>query len=340
MKAAVLYRVREPMVIEDADLDEPRQGEVRVRIVASGVCHSCLHAADGSWSWSDVPSVLGDEGAGVVEAVGPAVTSLVVGDHVILSWSPTCGRCRYCVTGRPQLCERRPPGGYMYDGTTRIHVRGQDIKHFACSTYASEMVCAVTTGAGAVINTARVKAGASLAIFGTGGIGLNAIQGGRLCGAYPLIAVDVADNKLEFARALGATHTVNGSRDNVVESIRRLTDERGAEFTVVAVGSIPAMQQAWDALAPGGTCVVIGAPASTERMTVDPLNLYRDEKHLTGSRYGSARVFDDFARFVDLYLAGKLELDQLVTKQYSLEDVNEAHRALAAGENMRGLIMF
>jgi S-(hydroxymethyl)glutathione dehydrogenase / alcohol dehydrogenase len=362
MKAAVLYRVREPMVIEDADLDEPRQGEVRVRIVASGVCHSCLHAADGSWSWSDVPSVLGDEGAGVVEAVGPAVTSLVVGDHVILSWSPTCGRCRYCVTGRPQLCERRPPGGYMYDGTTRIHVRGQDIKHFACSTYASEMVvpensavkiradmpldkaaligCAVTTGAGAVINTARVKAGASLAIFGTGGIGLNAIQGGRLCGAYPLIAVDVADNKLEFARALGATHTVNGSRDNVVESIRRLTDERGAEFTVVAVGSIPAMQQAWDALAPGGTCVVIGAPASTERMTVDPLNLYRDEKHLTGSRYGSARVFDDFARFVDLYLAGKLELDQLVTKQYALEDVNEAHRALAAGENMRGLIMF
>lgn len=362
MKAAVLYEFREPMVVEDADLDEPRQGEVLVRLVASGVCHSCLHAADGSWDWAIVPSVLGDEGAGIVQAVGAGVTTLQPGDHVILSWSPTCGRCRYCVTGRPQLCERRPGAGYLYDGTTRIHVRGKDIKHFGPSTYASEMVvpensavkirddmpldkaaligCAVTTGAGAVINTARVRAGASLAIFGTGGIGLNAIQGGRLSGAYPLIAVDVADNKLEFARSLGATHTVNGARENVVEVIRACTDGRGAEYTVVAVGSVPAMQQAWDGLAPGGTCVVIGAPASGERMTVDPMNLYRDEKHLTGSRYGSARVFDDFGRFVDLYLGGKLELDALVTKQYGLADINEAHRALAAGENMRGLILF
>lgn len=362
MKAAVLYQVREAMAIEEADLDEPRQGEVLVKLVASGVCHSCLHAADGSWDWAVVPSVLGDEGAGVVQAVGPGVTTLKPRDHVIISWSPTCGRCRYCVTGRPELCERRPPSGYMYDGTTRIHVRGQDIKHFGPATYASEMVvpensavkirddmpldkaaligCAVTTGAGAVINTAKVRAGASLAVFGTGGIGLNAVQGGRLCGAYPLIAVDVADHKLEFARSLGATHTVNGARDSVVDAIKTLTDGRGAEYTVVAVGSIPAMQQAWDALAPGGTCVVIGAPASSDRMTVDPLNLYRDEKHLTGSRYGSARVFDDFARFVDMYLAGKLELDVLITKQYGLEDVNEAHRALAAGENMRGLIMF
>jgi S-(hydroxymethyl)glutathione dehydrogenase/alcohol dehydrogenase len=362
MKAAVIYAAREPMVVEGVELEDPRQGEVLVRLAASGVCHSCVHAADGSWDWAIFPSVLGDEGAGVVQSVGPGVNTLQAGDHVIISWSPTCGRCRYCVSGRPQLCERRPEFGYMEDGTSRMRVRGQEIKHFGPATYATEMVvpenaavkirddiplekaaligCSVTTGAGAVINTAKVPAGASLAVFGAGGIGLNAVQGGRLCGAYPLIAVDVADNKLEFAQRLDATHLVNGSREDPVEAIRALTSGRGAEFTIVAVGSIKAMQQAWDATAPGGTCVVIGAPSSSERMTVDPLNLYKDEKRLTGSRYGSSRVHDDFGRFVDLYMAGKLELDALITKQYPLEDVNEAHRALSAGENMRGLLVF
>jgi Zn-dependent alcohol dehydrogenase len=223
---------------------------------------------------------------------------------------------------------------------TRIHARGQDIKHFGPSTYASEMVlpdnsvvkirddmplekaaligCAVTTGVGSVINTARVPTGASLAIFGTGGIGLNAIQGGRLCGAFPLIAVDVADNKLEFARVMGATHTVNGARESVVDSIKELTYDRGAEYAIVAVGSTQAMQQAWDATAPGGTCVVIGPPASSERISIDPMALYRDEKRLTGSRYGSARVLDDFGRLIDLYLGGELQLDELITIRYGL----------------------
>lgn len=200
--------------------------------------------------------------------------------------------------------------------------------------------CAVTTGTGAVINTARVPAAASLAVFGAGGIGLNAIQGGRLCGAFPLIAVDVADNKLEFARILGATHTLNGSASDPVHAIRDLTGGRGAEYTVVAVGNTSAIQQAWDALAPGGTCVVIGAPPGGQTVTVDPVNLYRDEKRLTGSRYGSSRPLDDFGRLVDLYLGGRLELDALITREYSLDEINEAHRALAAGENMRGLIVF
>jgi S-(hydroxymethyl)glutathione dehydrogenase / alcohol dehydrogenase len=362
MRAAVLYTAREPVVVEEVELDEPRAGEVRVRLAASGVCHSCLHIMDGSMSWPDTPVVLGDEGAGIVEQVGAGVQHLAAGDHVILSWSPACGRCRYCVTGRPQLCERRPPRGLMQDGTTRRHARGRDITHMGPATYASHTVvsadcaikirddmpldkaaligCAVTTGTGAVINTARVPAGASLAVFGAGGIGLNAVQGGRLCGAFPLIAVDVADNKLDFARGLGATHTVNGSQTDPVQAIRDLTAGRGAEFTVVAVGNTSAIQQAWEALAPGGTCVVIGAPPPGDNVAVNPVNLYRDEKRLTGSRYGSSRPLDDFARFVDLYLAGKLELDALITRQYALEDVNEAHRALAAGENMRGLIVF
>ena len=362
MQAAVLYQASEPMVVEEVDLDEPHAGEVLVRLAASGVCHSCLHIMDGSMSWPDMPVVLGDEGAGVVERVGAGVSSVAPGDHVILSWSPACGRCRYCATGRPQLCERRPARGVMLDGTTRRRVRGQDVTHMGPATYATHTIvsgdsaikirddmpldkaaligCAVTTGTGAVINTARVPAGASLAIFGVGGIGLNAVQGGRLAGAFPLIAVDVADNKLEFARTLGATHTINGAHADPVQLIRDLTAGRGAEFTVVAVGNTAAIQQAWDALAPGGTCVVIGAPPPGETIAVNPAYLYRDEKRLTGSRYGSSRPLDDFARFVDLYLGGKLELDALITRQYALDEVNEAHRALAAGENMRGLIVF
>lgn len=362
IQAALLLRIGEPLEVDAIELDEPGPGEVLVRLAASGVCHSCLHIMDGSMSWPALPVVLGDEGAGTVEQVGPDVTSVAPGDHVILSWSPSCGRCRYCVTGRPQLCERRPARGVMADGTVRRRRGGVDIAHMGPATYATHSIvssdsavkirddmpldkaaligCAVTTGTGAVINTARVAAGASLAVFGAGGVGLNAVQGGRLCGAFPLIAVDIADNKLEFARGLGATHVVNSRHTDPVSAIRDLTQGRGAEFTVVAVGSTGAIQQAWDALAPGGTCVVIGAPPAGETVAVQPASLYRDEKRLTGSRYGSSRPLDDFARLVDLYLGGRLELDALITRQYELRDVNEAHRALAAGENLRGLLVF
>lgn len=362
IQAAVLMQARTPLIVGDLQLEAPRAGEVRVRLAASGVCHSCLHIMDGSMLWPELPVVLGDEGAGTVEEVGAGVTTLVPGDHVILSWSPACGRCRYCVTGRPQLCERRPARGLMADGTMRRRRNGDFVAHMGPATYATHTIvtaesavkirddmpldkaaligCAVTTGYGAVVNTARVPAGASLAVFGTGGIGLNAVQGGRLCGAYPLIAVDVADNKLEFARSLGATHSVNSSNSDAVTAIRDLTAGRGAEYTVVTVGHTGAIQQAWAALAPGGTCVVVGAPPPGEQIAVDAVNLYRDEKRLTGSRYGSSRPLDDFARLIDLYLAGKLELDRLITREYALQDINEAHRALAAGENMRGIIRF
>ena len=362
IQAALLLRIGEPLEVDAIELDEPGPGEVLVRLAASGVCHSCLHIMDGSMSWPALPVVLGDEGAGTVEQVGPDVTSVAPGDHVILSWSPSCGRCRYCVTGRPQLCERRPARGVMADGTVRRRRGAVDIAHMGPATYATHSIvssdsavkirddmpldkaaligCAVTTGTGAVINTARVPAGASLAVFGAGGVGVNAVQGGRLCGAFPLIAVDIADHKLEFARGLGATHVVNSRHTDPVSAIRHLTQGRGAEFTVVAVGSTGAIQQAWDALAPGGTCVVIGAPPAGETVAVQPATLYRDEKRLTGSRYGSSRPLDDFARLVDLYLGGRLELDALITRQYELRDVNEAHRALAAGENLRGLLVF
>jgi S-(hydroxymethyl)glutathione dehydrogenase/alcohol dehydrogenase len=238
MKAPVLRAPRAPIAVEDVELDEPGAGEVRVRMAASGVCHSCLYSWDGSNANPSVPMVLGDEGAGVVDSVGPGVERVRPGDHIIISWAPNCGQCHYCVIGRPVLCETRSFGGRMRDGTFRMHVDGTDVFHFGgVATYASYTVipdscavkipdempldraaligCSVMTGVGSVLNTARVEAGESLAVFGCGGVGLNAVQGGRIACAYPLIAVDVADNKLEFARQMGATHTINPEREDV-----------------------------------------------------------------------------------------------------------------------------
>ena len=362
MRAAVLFEQRKPLGIEDVELADPRDGEVLVKMVASGVCHSCLHAADGSWANPNLPMVLGDEGAGIVEKVGPGVKSLAVGDHVILSWAPTCGRCRYCVSGRPVLCERRPPGGRMYDGTTRMTLRGQAVYHYGgVATFGEKTVvpencaipirkdmpldvasligCSVTTGLCSVLNVAQVPAGVSMAVFGTGGIGLNAIQGGPISSAYPVIAVDVNDAKLEYARSFGATHLVNSAKEDPVEAIRRITGS-GVAFSFVAVGDAKVAAQAFESTEPGGTCVVIGLPATGSKIPIDSGLLVGPMRVLRGSAYGGARTFVDFPRLVDLYLTGKLKLDELVTRRYDISEANEAFRALAAGEVARGLIVF
>jgi Zn-dependent alcohol dehydrogenase len=363
MRASVLYEQGKPLGVEDLELESPRTGEVRVRMVASGVCHSCLHAADGSWTGVPVPIVLGDEGAGVVEEVGPGVEGLAPGDPVILSWAPTCGRCHYCVIGRPNLCERRQPGrGVLPDGTTRMSLRGRPVYHYGhVATYASATVvhescairidknmpldraaligCSVMTGVGAVINTAAVPPGASMAVFGVGGVGLNVVQGGALVAAHPLIAVDVKAAKLEHARALGASHAVDASREDAVAAIRRIT-RLGADYTFVAVGDTRAVSQAVEALAPGGTCVLIGVPETGATVPMDVRPLVTGERVIRGSSYGSARTREDLPRLVSLYLAGKLKIDQLITRRYGLDEANEAFRALAAGELARGLIVF
>jgi S-(hydroxymethyl)glutathione dehydrogenase/alcohol dehydrogenase len=292
MRASVLHEQGTPLGIEDLDLEPPRTGEVLVRMVASGVCHSCLHAADGSWKGVPVPIVLGDEGSGVVEEVGPGVEGLAPGDPVILSWAPTCGRCHYCVIGRPNLCERRQPGrGVLPDGTTRMSLRGQPVYHYGhVATYASATVvhescairidknmpldraaligCSVMTGVGAVINTAAVPPGASIAVFGVGGVGLNVVQGGALVAAHPVIAIDIKAAKLEHARALGASHGVDASREDAVAAIRRIT-RLGADYAFVAVGDTRAVSQAVEALAPGGTCVLIGVPETGATVPMD-----------------------------------------------------------------------
>ncbi len=363
MKASVLFEQGAPLRVEELDLEAPREGEVLVRMAASGVCHSCLHAADGSWKGVPVPIVLGDEGAGTVESVGAGVRDLEAGDHVILSWAPTCGRCHYCVIGRPNLCEKRLPGrGLLPDGTTRMSLGGKPVYHYGhVATYASRTVvhessairidpampldraalvgCSVMTGVGAVLNTARVPAGASMAVFGTGGVGLNVVQGGAMVAAHPIIAVDVKTARLEHARALGATHAVDASKEEPAAAIRRITG-RGADFTFVAVGDARAVGQAADALAPGGTCVVIGVPPTGQTFPLDVRPLVTGERAIVGSSYGGARTREDLPRLVALYQAGKLKIDELITKRYGLEEANEAFRALAAGELGRGLIVF
>jgi S-(hydroxymethyl)glutathione dehydrogenase/alcohol dehydrogenase len=363
MRAAVLFEQGKPQRVEDVALEPPRAGEVLVRMVASGVCHSCLHAADGSWTGVPLPIVLGDEGAGVVEALGPGVTELAVGDHVILSWAPTCGRCHYCVIGRPNLCERRQPGrGVLPDGTTRMSLGGRPVYHYGhVATYASRTVvhescairidpampldraaligCSVMTGVGAVLNTASVPAGASMAVFGVGGVGLNVVQGGAMVAAHPIVAVDLLSSKLDHARALGATHGVNASTEDPVAAIRAIT-RRGADYAFVAVGATRPIAQALDALAPGGTCVLIGVPATGATVPLDARPMVTGERVVRGSSYGSARTREDLPRLVSLYQAGKLRVDELITHRYALEEADEAFRALASGELARGLIVF
>lgn len=362
VRAAVVSERGGPIHVEEVELEDPGEGEVRVKLVASGVCHSCLHAADGSWTHIPVPIVLGDEGAGIVEAVGKGVRSVREGDHVILSWAPSCGLCHYCVTGRPVLCELRPAKpGTLFDGGTRLTWRDEVLYRFGTVASHSDYTtipescaipirnsmpldtaaligCSVMTGVGSVLNTADVPAGASMAVFGAGGIGLNVVQGGTLVGANPIIAIDVLPNKLEYATRLGATHTVNATEHDPVEAIREIT-RRGADYTFVAVGNAKAVNQAWDALAPGGTCVLIGLPPTDATVTFTALQLQANEKVMRGSRYGSARMRDDFPRMVELYLSGKLKIDELINRRFTLDETDAAYKALAAGELARGLIV-
>jgi len=363
MRAPVLFEQGTPLRVEELEVAAPQAGEVLVRMAASGVCHSCLHAADGSWKGIPLPIVLGDEGAGVVEAVGPGVRDLAAGDHVVLSWAPTCGRCHYCVIGRPNLCERRQPGrGVLLDGTTRLSHRGRPVHQYGhVATYAPRTVvpessaiavradlpldraaligCSVMTGVGAVINTAQVPPGASMVVVGAGGIGLNVVQGGALIGAHPIVAVDIRADRLEQARALGASHVVDASRTDPVEAVRALT-RRGADFSFAAVGDTRAMAQAIDALAPGGTCVIIGVPPSGHTVPLNVQPLVSGERVIRGSSYGGARTREDFPRLVELYFAGKLKLDDLITRRYGIDEANEAFHDLATGALARGIIVF
>jgi S-(hydroxymethyl)glutathione dehydrogenase/alcohol dehydrogenase len=362
IEVPVLVAPNEPLQLQRLTVDPPQAGEVRVKLAASGVCHSCLHAADGTHEGLPMPLVLGDEGSGVIESVGPQ-TTLRPGQRVVISWAPGCGRCRSCAAGRPGVCLDPPPFGGGIDGVPRFHdADGAPVHHYGPATYAPYTVipergaipipdamdlelaalvgCAVTTGAGGVLNAARTRAGESVAVFGCGGIGLSAVLGAVVAGAAPIVAVDVNPAKLAIAGDLGATLGIDASAADPVAAILERVPG-GVDHAIVAVGDAGAVEQAFAALAVGGTCVLLGNPPSrTPPIAISPHQLLVGERRLVGSVYGSSNPPIDFLRFIDLHLAGRLPLDRLVTRRYRLDEADRAFADLAAGELARGLIVF
>jgi NDMA-dependent alcohol dehydrogenase len=360
--AAVLYEANEPLVIESLDLDEPGDGEVLVRIAAAGVCHSDLHVMKGEWSFP-LPVVLGHEGAGTVERVGAGVKNVKPGDPVILNFRPNCGWCSHCVRGQPVLCNgSETPRSEMFSGGTRLHRNGQDIYHFARTACFSEYAvvqesgavpvredmpldkaaligCSVMTGVGAVINTAKVAAGSKVVVIGCGGVGLNCVQGAALAGADQIIAVDIAQNKLDYAKQFGATEVINSSNQDPVEAIHELT-RGGADYAFEALGRVETIRQCYDATRPGGMAVIVGMAPENDEVSINALSLPRTERILMGSYYGSARPWIDLPRLVDLYLSGRLQVDELVSRSYPLAEINAAYEALARGDVARSIIKF
>lgn len=364
IRAAVFYEVGKPFQVETLELAEPRAGEVLVKIAAAGVCHSDWHLMTGA-TRHPTPVVPGHEGAGVVETVGAGVSRVRPGDHVALNWAPSCGECFYCLRGRPSLCQTFVGpiwAGTMLDGTTRLTLDGRPVYHFSALACFAEYVvvpdvccvplskqvplsvaaligCAVTTGVGAVLNTAKVEPGASVAVFGAGGVGLSIIMAARLAGAGRIIAVDTQEAKGDLALACGATDVIINRPDSN-EAIRSLTGGRGADYVFEAIG-IPAVQeQALDATRPGGTAVLVGISSMGSGTNLPGAVITRQEKTVTGSYYGTANTARDFPKYADLYLQGRLDLDRLISREYSLDKINEAYADMLGGENARGLIVF
>jgi S-(hydroxymethyl)glutathione dehydrogenase / alcohol dehydrogenase len=364
MQAAVLWEPGSAVEVLEVDLAAPRDGEVLVRIAACGVCASDLHVVDGSLP-EPLPIVLGHEAAGTVEAVGPGVTRMREGDHVVLALVPSCGRCEPCRRGRPNFCElgaRMASSGTLTDGTSRLSVDGHKLHHFnSISSFAEYAVvpesaavpirrdvpldvaalvsCAVLTGYGGVFNTAGLERGASVAVWGCGGVGLNVVQAARLAGGGPIVAVDERPENLELAERLGATHAVRvGPSDEAVGVVRELTGG-GTDYAFEAVGREPTIRAAWEATRPGGTVVVLGLPPKGSTLTIDTWG-FINEKSLKGCFLGSARIAVDIPRIVDLYQAGALELEALVGRRLPLAELPDALERLRGGAVARQLVVF
>jgi S-(hydroxymethyl)glutathione dehydrogenase/alcohol dehydrogenase len=360
--AAVLYQVKQPLVFEEVEVLEPRDHEVLVRWVANGVCHSDLHVITGD-SPHPLPVVLGHEAAGVVEKLGPGVESVQVGDHVCSSYIPSCGRCGYCINGRPTLCALRDkPRWFMLDGTPRLRRNGQGLHHYLqVAGYATRTVlmeqsvipirkdapldlaclvsCGVLAGAGPVLNRAKVPAGASVAVFGCGGVGLNTIQAARLVGAAKIIAVDVLPRKLEWAEEFGATHTVDASREDPVARVHAIAGGGGVDFAFEVVGTQRTIEQALLATHRGGMAVVVGVSPAGTRLSLDP-TLFLQQRTLTGTSFGGGHQRTDLPMLIDLYMEGRYKLQELVTRRLPLTDLNHAFDLLLQGEVKRSVIVY
>jgi Zn-dependent alcohol dehydrogenase len=360
--AAVLWALGKPFETTEVELAAPGPHEVRVRIEASGVCHSDWNAATGT-SLTPMPAVLGHEGCGTVEMVGPEVTAVRTGDLVVLCWLPACGRCRACVTGRPTLCEvatSQMSAGSLPGGGFRISRDGERIHHYSyLSTFARQAVvheqccirlpagtdpevaalvgCAVMTGIGAVVNRAKVAPGSSVVVFGAGGVGLSAVMGAALAGAETIIAVDLSAQRRALALELGANHVFDGADPGVAEAVRQLTSG-GVDYSFEAAGHPRLVETAFSVTRPGGTIVAVGVPPDGSVVSVPGPELTRSEKVLTGTLYGSARPQVDMPMILRLHAEGRLPLGRLVGRRYRLDQVNEAFADMQAGGSARGVI--
>lgn len=359
------YTQSMPLSVEDVSLERPGPGEALVKIVSAGICHSDLAAIEGVRRFP-LPVVLGHEAAGVVTEVGEGVTSAKVGDHVVLSFVASCGRCIYCQSGRPALCD---PGrqanrnATLINGAKKFSRNGEVIGHHlgvsAFSEYtvvsdksliplpkelplekAALFGCAVTTGFGAVMNTARVKPGSSVAVFGCGGVGLNIVQASRIAGAATIIAVDVLNEKLEVASKLGATHLINSRMTDPVEEVKKITDGKGVDYAFEAVGITGVMEQAFRSTKKQGMTVCLGMTSADSRIVIPSSLLIDEERQLVGSFMGSAVPIRDIPLLVNLYLSGRINLDYVISRYITLDEINEAMDRLATGEVMRQVIRF
>ena len=362
MGAPPPYAQSRPLVVTEVELAPPGPGEVLVKVAAAGLCHSDLSVIDGNRP-RPTPMALGHEAAGVVLEVGAGVTRFAAGDHVVMVFVPSCGHCAFCARGRPALCEpgaAANAGGALLSGARRISRRGSPIHHhLGVSAFADHAVvsqqslvkidpqfdltraalfgCAVLTGVGAVVNTARVAPGASVAVVGLGGVGMCALLGAQLAGARQIIAVDLADAKLAFAKELGATHCVNAGGPRALEEIRDLSGG-GVDYAFEMAGSVPALELAYFITARGGTTVTSGLPNPERKLSIPAVSLVAEERTLKGSYIGACVPSVDLPHYLSLHQQGKLPVERLLTHTLALDDINAGFDRLAAGQAIRQVI--
>ena len=367
-RAAVAFEAKKPLEIVELDLEGPKFGEVLVEIMATGLCHTDAYTLDGLDSEGLFPSVLGHEGAGIVREIGAGVTSVAVGDHVIPLYTPECRQCKSCLSGKTNLCTaiRATQGkGLMPDGTTRFSYKGQPIFHYmGCSTFSNFTVlpdiavakiradapfdtscyvgCGVTTGVGAVVNTAKVQPGENIVVFGLGGIGLNVIQGAKLAGAARIIGVDINPDREEWGRRFGMTHFLNSkglSREETIAAILELTDG-GADYTFDATGNTEVMRTALEACHRGwGTSIIIGVAEAGKEIATRPFQLVTG-RNWRGTAFGGARGRTDTPKIVDWYMNGLIEIDPMITHRLTLDEINKGFDLMHAGESIRSVVIY
>jgi S-(hydroxymethyl)glutathione dehydrogenase/alcohol dehydrogenase len=341
MKAAVLYEINKPLIVEEIEVPNPDMGQVLVKVMSSGICHTQLDNVQGKYGADPyLPHLLGHEGAGVVEKIGPGITRVAPGDHVILSWIQGQGfnaKTPFYMKGSQKI--NAGPVTTFNEYTIASENRVTKIRNDVPYEVASIIGCAVSTGLGAALNESKIQPGSSVAVFGIGGIGLNIIQGAALLNALKIIAVDIHEHKLDFAQKFGATHVINAKKEDPVKKIKDLTNGKGVDYSFESAGLKETMEQAYQAACNTGLINLVGNPANNEKICIDAVQTHYGKK-LIGGHGGHTHPDVDFARYIDLYMAKKLKLDELITHRYTLAKINEALASLEDGKVCRAVVNF